>query len=369
MSDLLETFRDIVERVPVSIFQKAFKLQDLTAGQTGRKTLDKVEGILSNQKDKRISKLFKIKDWYLNDYMLHGEKSVYFYKLKKEDAEKIIKFFLEHKISPTVYSKKFPLTVDDEYLSKDDKDTHVVDIRKHGNNAIAIVFSTVRFYTQRINIPKEDIKDDIIAEYDDVEELMGVRHLSRQFFDACVIYPDGSLEIRLDNPKMDNSKQLPPAERRVAFATIIDQFKKMVIKLFDDNWELPQPRSVINVIDNIYFAENEGNVRFLSFTTNNSNAKTAKSNRKRIDDCCRNDVFTQAGTKAVDGDINPYRIHVNWERSNKHYVELQILGTIDNLEVGKYPLNETIITRTLNQSDYEFVREKILKYQSDETSI
>lgn len=365
---LLEFFESVLVRIPMSVVQKVFRSKKLTAGQNIDGTLLKIKSYLDHQPEEvdgdndpedYIRLLNEIADWYTSDYLLHGEKAVHFYEVSPSLASKAIDYFDRLDIPESIYQESYPLTVSDSELSKDDTETHLVDVSPH-DDGIAVVYSTVRYYTERIDFTEAALNQSARELYSDAQGFHAVRHHYRQFFDVLIIYPDGRLEVRVDNPLMDKNKRLFVIERDKAFKRVKRLFEGALTSYLKSTTRLPAPKNLLGVVDRIYFTEGEGIVRLIKFTTNNSNAKEAKANSRIHDDCCRKDVFTEAGTKAVNGDINPYRIHVKWSVGDEKYIELRLLGTVDNIDIANTPLNEAIITKAFTKTQYEVIREKIL---------
>lgn len=358
-------FDNILKRVPLSLLKKVFKQHGLLAGQSVPKTQKKIEQYLEQSKE--LAALKKIMDWYIHDYHFHGEKAVYFYRLQTEEAEKLIQHLQDQPIPESDHARHFPLTIADECLQSMKNEVHLVNIQQYGTG-IAITYSTIKQYTNRLNLsPDTALTEEVLESYQNIETIQIEQAIYRQFFDIIIVHKDGLVELRIDNPRMDKGKQLLTKDRYNAFQNLIDKVKKHGKQALGKQWRLPPPINLLSVINKIYFNKQEGNIRYIRFTTNNGNVKESKASVGKTTDCCRQDTYTKAGTKAVNNCINPFRLQVQWSRMKpeslgKHEIELQILGTVNHLNFGKNPLNEAIISRVMNQFDYEFIRGKILSY-------
>lgn len=362
--DIYRAFQDITNRAQNSILQKQFRRDShLIAGQTAEKTMEKVADWLDKGAEKDIIALEKVIDWYFEDYFYHGEKATRFYEISSKHTEQLIRQLKHKSKSNKNFAVCYPLTLDHEHIkAKKSKLVEVVPF----DDGIAMVFSTVRYYTERVKIKPRQLKKDIRKLYSDVDEFIGDRKRYRQFFDIVVIQPDGKVEIRIDNPLLDGTKHMPAKERSKAFSEIEYAFDKLSNGVISKKRTLPQPLNLIYAVDNIYFKPNEGRVKQINFSTANHSAKKIVASKVDRNACCRSDLFTRAGTKAVTDEgevISPYRIYVNWNKQNS-YPELHILGTSRNLDVSKNPINEAIITKCQTKSDYDFIREKVLLNKS-----
>lgn len=358
--DLLNVYKDMVKRVPLVTLQLTFKRFDIRAGQSVKGTISKVEKMLHKEKPEDLAALQKIKNWYLNDHILHGEKGVYFCKPHKNTPD-LIKLLSTVKPEKSRYLNAFPLTLGTDALDKNDCDSYLVDIIDY-KGGLALTFSTVRFYAKRFSVPVSRLKDDAIIEYGSPDDLTATSYEYDQLFDIIVIRPDGMIEIRVDNPQMGDGKLVPGSERQAAYVNIRKKFYDLVKQKLGREWVFLEAINLIEVIDSIYNANNEGFVRLLSFTTANSGAKTVKADHTKPDDCCRVDTYHSAGSKAVQGDINPYRMHMCWNEDDTGPGELRVLGTVNCLEKGNNPFHEAIITRTLKQTHYDFICDRILAH-------
>lgn len=363
-SKMIKTFQDIVKRVPNSVLQKAFSANGLIAGQKADRTLEKTISLIDANKKEDIDSLNKIIKWYFQDYLLHGEKAVFFYEINEEESIELIKYFKKFTVEDSVFIDNYPLCVPDSLLSKYIEESALVETRGY-DSGVALIFSSVRKYTNQSELPKKFLTAEALAKYSDASKIFAIENRYRQFFDVVTIFPSGMVEIRIDNPKLDLSKQMPVKERANAFISIVHILEEYVSVALGRRWALPEPYNLLDTVDNIFTKRKEGNVRLINFTTSNSNAKQSKATHRDLNDCCRDDAFVKAGIKEVKT-ISPYRIHVNWERDGKYFVDLYILGTIYNLDKSKSPLNEAIISRVRSKTDYDFIRNKVLKHFNDE---
>ena len=365
--DINKAFWDITNRVSNSVIQKRFRsLGGLTAGQSAIKTRDKISDIVQQNKPKDIAILHDVINWYLNDYFFHGEKGVHIYDAEPEIVTAIIESLKQITIPESPYQLHFPWTVPHNDFDETSSQSHLVKITEY-DDGLAVIFSTTRYYTERVVISKNHLKEDLQDNYSDVLEFVGDRKKYRQFFDMLIIKPDGHIEMRIDNPVLDGSKQMPYPERKKAFSEVAYAFNELISTGTGLTWTLPIPANLIYTIDILYRKKLEGQVRQINFTTDDSGSKEIKVNASDKNACCRRDLFTKAGTKAVHEEgqeISPYRIFINWEKELSHFPELQILGTKHNLDVSKNPINEAIISKCLTKSDYDFIRDKVLANRS-----
>lgn len=357
---LIDSFSEILDRVPLSIVQKKFRDKDLRAGRNAKDTLVKIQKIIGKKNEKNIESLQAIANWYFSDYLLHGEKSLYLFRLEQDLPHEL--FSLASKFNPEghIFTDTFPFSLKKEQLQDVIDDIVLAAITKQ-EDKILITYCSIRYFTNKIIIPKSKLKESALEEYKNAEEITATSHQFRQFFDLIIIHKNGLVEIRIDNPKMDNSKQIPVKERMQAFLKVLRAFEASLSTIKGSTFVLPEPLNFFPMIDTLYLAKGEGAVRLLSFVTANGNAKQNKADPKRPQDCCRRDTYHEGGAEKVKHDLTPYRLHLAWNRTFSR-PQVHLLGTVNHLNKPDRPLNEAIITRVEGKEDYESVFSKLLSY-------
>lgn len=363
--DLRAIFSDITRRVPNSVISSRFVREgNIIAGRSAEKTLTKVEEIIEKGEPNQLLSLYNVAGWYINDFRLHGEKATYFYEIDETIAEEIICIFSNKTLQANIFSDAYPTTlrIEDEALDNEVLRKYQLMAVEDYDDGLALTLSTFRFYTEQVELRPDDLLPPLRERYSDIEKFVGTKKRFSQFFDIVVIWPDGRVELRVDNPQKDGLKPLPFKERKEAIKKLTIEFNTLVSEALDHRWELPDPFNLIHVVDNIYREQTEGYVRELCFITTNSNSKSSKANWKDKDDCCREDVFIKAGTAGVNGNIFPYRLMVSWPHHQEIYPHLQIFGTVHCVDSGNKVICEAIIKNCQTQADYQYVRDKVLKY-------
>lgn len=362
---LKKAFPEIVRRVPIPILQRKFRKYGLFAGRNSIDTLEKVNKILDEKKSRSNKKnrkaLKRIVKWYFEDYLLHGEKSVYLFKLEnKKEAKNIYELAKKFELDEHDFTNKYPFSLSESKLKKFSDQIVLVKVDEDSDQ-INITFCTSRYYINKVDIPKSYLKNKVLDRFDKTEEIIAVNYEYRQFFDSIIIHKNGLVEMRIDNPRMVDSKQIPVQERYHAFDQVLKAFESKISGLLDKTWILPEPLNLFPLIDKIYLKEGEGALRLLAFTTNNGGVKTITADGKNRKDCCRKDTYHKAGSKKINHDLNPYRLIIAWNKANSR-PELFLLGTHRHLEIANKPLNEAIITRAEGKKDYDEVLSKLLSY-------
>ncbi len=358
--DILYYFSEIIERVPLSILQHIFKRNNLIAGRSSSATLEKVSSFFQEGNFKKINSLKSIVHWYLNDFMLHGEKSLYLFRLDKEKCAELFSLLGKLEEKQHEFTSNFPFSLRNHDLKKQLDNVVLSNIDK-SDNKIILIYCSARYFTSRIKMPKSTLKEEFLDQYKDVSEILAINHKYRQFFDLIVIHKNGLVEFRIDNPKLDNSNHIPSNERISAFNKLRNEFENNVSNIKGRKWVICDPVNLFPLIDKIYLDRKEGVVRNLSFTTNNGGSKNLCANAKNANDCCRKDAYHIGGSETVNHALNPYRINIAWNRGDTR-PELYFPGTIYHLDGVGVELNEAILTKIENKEDYDSIINKILYY-------
>lgn len=364
-SSLIDSFSELLNRVPLSIIQKKFREFNLSAGRNTTDTLAKIRKMKKENDEDTIKILHKIIEWYFSDYFYHGERTLYLFQIDNNFLKNLnlgsIKS-LSNRLKPRdhIFTHNFPISLDEESLKKVIDDI-VLAHTETNHDATYLTYCSCRYFTNKVVIPKSELKEAAQEEYKNAEEITAVSHQFRQFFDLVVIHNNGLIEMRIDNPKMDNSKQIPVKERIDAFSKLLRAYEADLTKLSNKTITLPDPINLFPIIDDIYLKKGEGTVRALYFTTNNGGAKKLVADATNENDCCRNDTYHEGGSEKVNYDLNPYRIKLLWSNPVSK-PQLHLLGTVRHLENKDIQLNEAIITRSERKSDYDNILSKLLSY-------
>lgn len=354
---------DLADRVPTRTTQAIFERFGLCAGVNSVSTKEKITSLFLANNESEISSLESIADWYQSDFLFHGEKAVYFYRLDESLIGSLFTYFDGIEIESNNHSEAYPCTINDDLSCQGDR-LFLVDSQED-EGVLLLTFSSVKFQKELIELPLSVIRDDVISEYSNLEggcQITSFRY--RQFFDVVAIHRSGLVELRLDNPKMTSpTRTISAKDRLVSLSKLKIAFESHVSECCFEgrDWYLPDPLNLAPAIRNLYFSSEEGTVRLVKFTTNTGGSKELRATED-ISDCCRTDDYNVGGTQAVGGLVNPYRVHVRWVLRPRGYIQLDLDGSIQILSERKgLPHHEALIHKSLVKSDYILVRNKLLQ--------
>ncbi|AOY89916.1 hypothetical protein BKP64_18070 [Marinobacter salinus] len=348
LADLLNS---ISVRTPYLVMNKLVSSKELPTGHGYEKLK---ANILALKGEERTSAEQDLTSFY-EEQILVGEKAVVLLNQTVDGfRESLIEAFRELEIPESTPQKLFPL-----YLPQADllslEDTPYLCSMREDEQYLNVIFSSKRFFTERVEVPLSDIKESEKDDYSGYDEIVAVRRHYQQFFDVVSIPKlEGPIEIRVDAPGL-----MPKAEINRA----VEQIEKELWRLGKNaGLETSTHLEKVNLfplIDKIY-ESSTGSICELGFVTDSGGIKTARM--RRIADDLRNEAYHKAGSESSE--IVPFRIGVRWQRKMADELfsnpELLIPGKFQQLSApSKEKQYHCAVKRCVSLEDYRFVLDKI----------
>lgn len=343
-----DVVRSMRGRMPWSVAQKALRAAGLTAGQGWEKTQDR---LLEDSDD--IEDTTEILSDILREHILCGEKTVRFYNLKKAHLQSLRDALLGAVISDTDFSKAYPGTLEvDDLESLDFPEPQLVAVEQVGK-AVAGIFASVRVFERREIRKIKDMPPAVRSQFAGYKEIVLVSREPVQAMDVVWLPAQGSIvETRIDALGSSRLEDTYFAHQKIK--SLLDALSGSI---------LPEPSNLFPLIEQMYQAPGEGIVTELTFTTN---TKSLKQERMRGDRCLRKELFHVGGKKAVNGQIDPFRLSIEWiiplANEIKGKAELSLHSSARASAAAQPSLTEAIISNCAGRKAYDHVVSRIEAY-------
>lgn len=344
-----------LRRVPWFVMKSLLEHHRLSKGRGWDETIPKLEDIPVKSPEKEQALIETLLSIY-RDHLIAGEKTVRFFREEKNKITEIASLFEGYAIPDSPFKNSYPFALSEDELKDIETGLHVVEVRRLGEK-VFLVFCSKRHISEKTEINPRDFEG--LREY---SEVIGIKKYNKQFFDIVALDSENNtVEIRLDI-----GNKISSDERKASFNQIIQSFEELVKELTESDYKLSNVINLFPAINTLYRSE-EGRVCELGFTTEGSSIKHEKMRRKY--DCLRDEAYHQGGSRAVGGNIAPYRIAVTWEHKTTSTLitqpelttqpELLLPGHSTMLSRPDISLNDAIITHCAGIVDYDFVIEKL----------
>lgn len=348
---LLEGIR---KRVPWYSMRPVFKALELPTGQGWDASIVKViSEIEANPTlDEQLSEHLVR---YYEEQLQCGEKLVQLYLIDKDVASTLYSSLTSYDVPDSSFLTSFPVPLTEEALIElKDKPTLVKVLTS--STEIKLVLCTAREYEEQVQLHASDLKPEVVSDFDltDKVDIVVKRKRVRQFFDVVSINKEtGILQVRVDW-----GLGLKASEARKSFLMTLKKFKELSKEATSSPLELDLPLNLFPLVNELYADNTVGRVCELGFTVNSGSVKTEKLRRSDTD--IRSEKFHQAGREAVDGQLSPYRLAIEWRlhegNVDETRPELSLLGTIRHLNnPNKTLLNEALVSKCFREEDFCYI--------------
>ncbi len=342
--------RSLGQRVPWEVAQRIFAGLGLRPGNGWQRTFGKLE---RNQidiagRDEDLSRSLK-------EHILSGEKSVWFYELDQQDIARLRNALLAAQLSTNAAAELFPVLLSEDQIEGEEVGTPELIATVPNDAGLAGVFSCIRQVEFRDTVEPAGLPEEVTQAIGEFTELIRVRRRKVQALDIVWVPHQGSfVDLRVD---------LPTGVTAEAAALYHERLRRTVNELLGSN-RLGTPVKLFPVIDAIYRNPSEGTVVELAFTTTTASVKHEKMRRRSS--CLRHEIYHQAGKEALNGEIEPYKLAVQWSLSRGENVtsrpELNLMGRTSMLAARAQVLNSAEVRQCIDIADFEYVRDRVTAY-------
>ncbi|WCM19911.1 hypothetical protein NDK50_00020 [Paraburkholderia bryophila] len=241
---------------------------------------------------------------YFHEHIIAGERYVQLYDLPDGVKTALLKTLKAATVPASAFLGSYPLPLSSNSLLTAPSDPTLVEVRSLGNDDYALVYCSVRSYDDRTKYEYNQLPSQVKQTYQGIDELITVRKVHFQAYDVVIVRTSlERIEVCIDQP----SKGIGNLAGVVlsVFGTMCNNLP--VLKGAYESL----PYNVFSAIAGIYFTQGEGTVRALSFRTLTGSRKREKMIKS--DDDLRSEKFHHAGAQAVDNQLKPFELEVDWD--------------------------------------------------------
>jgi hypothetical protein len=345
----MNLYESMQYRMPWTVASDIMSRVGIPVGQGWDKTIDKISNLKKDGEDFR-----NIESDCLNEYkkhILYGEKNIKFYNVNKEDIENINKSIDKIVIQKNAFTESYPYVVDEDELKTIKPGLNLLEIIEE-NSGRYLVYGSKKYieYRERTS----EIPDAIREHVGEIDEIIYIRHGVRQFFDVSwVPYSEGIIELRADSPKDIND-------------TYTYTHRGMIGVIEDGNnfQSLKNSINLFPLIRKIYDAEDEGYVVEMEFITSTASSKKERMRKSKTD--LRAERYHQAGSSAIHGKFDPYKLCVRWPTEDEStHPELIIKGNSRAIFSKNPFIADATIRWCSTDASYSLITDKIFNYLAE----
>jgi hypothetical protein len=293
----------------------------------------------------------------LAEHAVCGEKLSRFYYVADEQIDALRQALQNLPIAENPFQAAFPLAVPDDVVGNVQAGQYHPAALVAREEWLALVLGSIRVIRERVILEPDELAPEVAAALAEYDEVFGIREKRHQALDVIWVPHHGNfVEVRVDYPRSDSLDVAVAAHVHV---------KHRLSALFEHDY-LTDPVNAFPLIERIYRNPDEGTVVELAFSVPTASLKHEKMRRGREKLCLREELYHRAGSDAVDGQIDPFRLSVEWsvQLSDKIWSrpELSINGTVRLAHSAVPTIFGIMIRKCTGYADYEFVRERVCSY-------
>ena len=225
----------------------------------------------------------------------------------------------------------------------------VVDVKE---GVKAIVVASRRDYYKTFHLDKSDIKDGVLQDVRDVQNVSAKGMVSEIALDVLVLdYNRERLELRLSKAKGISGKY------RDKFQAKLAAFARRHL-----SGKLGYPYDFLPKVRPLYFLDSDnGLVSRLDFLTDEGIERTEKSRGDRKD--IRKAEYHKNGANSIGYAFQGFGIRKVWSferQGGKYKLSLDILGNANLLRKGNQAIDHIFLLDCFSDSDYNFLLNKVI---------
>lgn len=285
----------------------------------------------------------------LSEHLIAGEKCLQFHHLSRQQLAQLRAHVAALELEESELQDAFPCAVDPATLPGNGWDIPRLVHRLTDDRGTFLIASSIREYEERVDVDVSALPAAVKRDYGDIKELIGVRAVRKQVFDAVWLPVRGHTVVTaVDFPRG------APGDIVVPGQTFLRHLIRHGAGVRVD------PINLFNAIDAVYESD-WGKVVELGFTTDTGSVKHEKMRLQKP--CLREEAFHVGGKEAVDGVIHPFQVSVQWAaeyaddlRGNP---ELTLHGTA-RMQHHVQPLYDAIFRHGLRIGDLRVLKSRLI---------
>lgn len=287
------------------------------------------------------------------DSIYTANRAVRIYPVLDENFEEVFDVLDSINIESSVYSRSFPMPVDDVDISNMGDDSFLVEKKENEDGSISLLFTSRKEVIEKDIVEHTSYNNEKIVDlgWDEYDEFILVKKKYIQVYEH-VLYSrvNKEIQIRVENYSGVNLQK--------SFNQILSKVNNLLKKskktIFDTINFFP-------AIKNLYLRKDEGKVVELGFTTETGSAKLEKMRRGGKD--LRNEAFHVGGKKAVQDVLAPYRLTVRWfDEKGSSLEEVLLPGSIRQLGNTRPFLDYVVISDAPCSLSFNKAVRRVLEY-------
>jgi hypothetical protein len=315
----------------------------LEARQGSKKTLDFYENEdVDDEVAETLSDL-------LCEHLIAGEKCLQFYHFSKQQLAQLRAHVDGLELEESKLRDCFPCVASPDDLRGGGWERPRLVHRLTDDRGTFLLASSIREYEERVEVDVNALPAAVKRNYGEIKELIGVRIVKKQVFDAVWIPRNGYTVITaVDFPRGAPSDFVVPGQ------IFLRQLIRHAAGVRVD------PINLFGAIDAVYESD-WGKVVELGFTTDTGSVKHEKMRLRRP--CLRREAFHVGGKEAVDGVLHPFQVSVRWDAEYPQdldgHPELTLHGTARMLHHAQ-PLYDAVFRHGLRIGDLHMLKLKLV---------
>lgn len=346
-AEIAAVVRTMQQRMPWTVAQKALASAGLPRGRGWEASIGKLcaPGELQPQQIDAARQL-------LVEHEVCGEKLVRVYRLDASTKDALLAQLRSLDLEENVFTRCYPAALSPQEVEDNFPHEPAPAAIVEFETGLAVVFAATKGLILREEVDQEALPPaarEALAGYD---EVLGIKQEKRQTFDVVFVALDGDLvEVRVDFPDgmLRGAAQAAHAQVRHAFNALIG---------YD---ALQEAKNLFPLLNDMYHAPSEGTVVELAFGTTTASTKYEKMRRQHL--CLREEIYHQAGKKALEAQIEPFKLSIQWsvplagEVSSRPELSFQSTQRVQNSE--KPVLVDAVVRNAIGCRDYDHVRSRL----------
>ncbi|HDR8961655.1 hypothetical protein LGN06_20535 [Burkholderia vietnamiensis] len=297
----------------------------------------------------------KLKSFYI-EQLLAADRMVTFFHPSVEHGKSLYDVASNAQPPESAAKAHFPALVP-EAQAKDEVPqvpTFVGRLVSH-DKRVALFYLSGRYVEERDKYKRDEVNAAVQEAFQDYDEFIAIKLKFKQCMDSVIVYPDGSVQLRMDLPTLTN---VDYAE--ICIKSLLSHFHAD----FPGAGGTPFVGDRVNLfraIGNIYRTAGLGRVSELGFETPTDSVKVEKMRDRSSD--LREELYHKAGKVGLKdlAEIVPYRLSVRFSPSSgKHPVELSLPGSFRELAKPSQRLEVASVSGCLYEKDFEAAVQTLL---------
>ena len=285
----------------------------------------------------------------LSEHLISGEKCLQFYHLSRHQVAQLRAHIEALELKPSELLDAFPCVVDPATLPGHGWEVPRLVHRFTDDRGTFLLASSIREYEERVDVDVNALPAAVKRAYGEIKELIGVRVVKKQVFDAMWLPATGNTVVTsVDFPRG------APGDIVVSGQTFLRQLIRHGAGVRVD------PINLFGAIDAVYESD-WGKVVELGFTTDTGSVKHEKMRLQKP--CLREEAFHVGGKEAVDGILHPFQVSVQWTTKYTDELignpELTLHGTA-RMQHHAQPLYDAIFRHGLRIGDLRMLKSKLI---------